>query len=106
MRVCGIRKGIVVNVKAADRRRLAAVVANRNSPQKHVWRARIVLLAADGLGTAEIMRRTGKSKSAVWRWQKRFFSFKLVSDRSLIGLKTPFAQIRSLPPTALRRVFQ
>jgi transposase len=67
-----MRKGIVVNVKAADRRRLAAIVANRNSPQKHVWRARIILLTADGLGTAEIMRQTGKSKSVVWRWQERF----------------------------------
>ena len=67
-----MRKGIVVDVKAADRRRLASIVANRNSPQKHVWRARIVLLTADGLGTAEIMRQTGKSKSVVWRWQERF----------------------------------
>jgi transposase len=67
-----MRIGIVVNVKAADRRRLAAIVANRNSPQKHVWRARIILLTADGLGTAEIMRQTGKSKSVVWRWQERF----------------------------------
>ena len=30
---------------AADRARLEAIVADRNSPQKHVWRARIVLLA-------------------------------------------------------------
>jgi transposase len=67
-----MRKGIVVNVKAADRRRLAAIVADRNSPQKHVWRARIVLRTADGFGTAEIMRQTGKSKSVVWRWQERF----------------------------------
>src|SRR5262245_57890965 len=72
VRVLGMRTGIVVDVKAADRRRLAAIVANRNSPEKHVWRARIVLLTADGLGTAEIMRRTGKSKSVVWRWQERF----------------------------------
>jgi transposase len=74
MRVCRMRKGIVVKVKAVDRRRLAAIVANGNSPQKHVWRARIVLLTADGLGTAEIMRRTGKSKSVVWRWQERFMA--------------------------------
>ena len=47
-----MRKGIVVKVKASDCRRLAAIVANRNSPQKHVWRAQIVLLTADGLGTA------------------------------------------------------
>jgi Winged helix-turn helix len=45
---------------------------NRNSPQKHVWRAKIVLLTADGHGTAEIMRRTGKAKTVIWRWQGRF----------------------------------
>ena len=31
-----------------------------------------MLLTADGLGTVEIMRRTGKSKTCVWRWQERF----------------------------------
>jgi transposase len=67
-----MRKGIIVEVSAADRARLEAVVADRNSPQKHVWRARIVLLTGAGLGTAEIMRRSGKSKTAVWRWQHRF----------------------------------
>jgi winged helix-turn helix protein len=34
----------------------------------------IVLLTSDGLGTVEIMRRTGKSKTAVWRWQERFMT--------------------------------
>ena len=67
-----MRKRIVVDVSAEDRARLAAIVANRNSPQKHVWRARIVLLTADGEGTAAIMRQTGRSKSVVWRWQERF----------------------------------
>jgi transposase len=64
--------GIVVNVTAADRACLGAVVANRNSPQKHVWRASIILLTADGLGTNAIMRGSGRSKSVVWRWQDRF----------------------------------
>jgi hypothetical protein len=32
----------------------------RNAPHKHVWRAEIVLFSADGVGTNEIMRRTGK----------------------------------------------
>jgi transposase len=67
-----MRPGIIVDVTAADRDRLTAIVADRNSPQKHVWRAAIVLATADGLGTAAIMRRTGKSKTAVWRWQERF----------------------------------
>ena len=47
-------------------------MTNRNSPQKHVWRARILLLTADGLGTNAIMRGTGRAKSVVWRWQERF----------------------------------
>jgi Homeodomain-like domain len=51
---------------------LAAVATDRNSPQKHVWRASIVLLSADRLGTIEIMRRTGKAKPSVWRWQARY----------------------------------
>ena len=67
-----MRPGISVTVTAADRRRLEAIAGDRNSPQKHVWRAEIVLLSADGLGTVEIMRRAGKSKTCVWRWQERF----------------------------------
>ena len=69
-----MRTGIVVELTAADRARLEAIAADRNSPQKHVWRARIVLLTADGSGTVEIMRRTGKSKTAVWCWQERFMT--------------------------------
>src|SRR3954468_10905342 len=72
VRVWSMRSGIAVEVTAADRDRLHAIVANRNSPQKHVWRAAIVLATADGLGTSAVMRRTGKSKTAVWRWQERF----------------------------------
>ena len=67
-----MRKGILVDVTAADRARLEAVVANRNSPQKHVWRAKIILLTVEGLGTNAIMRGTGRCKSVVWRWQERF----------------------------------
>src|SRR6476660_1170806 len=61
-----------IQLSRADRSKLKAVVANRNSPQKHVWRAKIVLLTADGRGTAEIMQATGKAKTVIWRWQERF----------------------------------
>src|SRR5258706_12704281 len=61
-----------IRLSPADRKTLEAVVANRNSPQKHVWRAKIVLLTADGRGTAEIMQATGKAKTVIWRWQERF----------------------------------
>jgi Homeodomain-like domain len=67
-----MRKGITVEVSAADRARLEAVAADRNSPQKHVWRARIILGTAEGSGTNAIVRRAGVSKPCVWRWQERF----------------------------------
>jgi len=67
-----MRTGITVDITQADRERLSAIAADRNSPQKHVWRARIVLLTAEGHGTTEIMRRAGVAKTAVWRWQERF----------------------------------
>ena len=67
-----MRTGIMVEVTAADRSQLEAIIADRNSPQKYVWRSRIVLLTSQGVGTAEIVRQTGKSKTAVWRWQERF----------------------------------
>jgi len=67
-----MRTGIAISLTPADDVRLSAVVADRNSPQKHVWRAQIVLLSAQGVGTNEIMRVTGRAKTCVWRWQERF----------------------------------
>ncbi len=67
-----MHKRTAVRLNGEDRARLEAVVANRNSPQKHVWRAKIILLTAAGHGTGEIMRRTGKAKTVIWRWQERF----------------------------------
>ena len=74
VRVWRMRTGIFLTVSPSVRRRLHALVRNRNAPQKHVWRAEIVLLTAAGLGTNEIMRQTAKSKTCVWRWQERFMT--------------------------------
>ena len=54
-----MRTGITVHLNPIGRKRLLAIVNDRNSLQKHVWRARIVLATADGLGTATIMRTAG-----------------------------------------------
>ena len=69
-----MRKGIEVRLGPGDRERLEAVIGSGNSPQKHVWRARIVLLSADGVGTMAIQRQTGKGKPTIWRWQARFMA--------------------------------
>lgn len=67
-----MRTGISLTLSTSDRARLEALVADRNTLQKHVWRSRIVLLSADGHGTHAIMREAGVAKTAVWRWQERF----------------------------------
>src|SRR5215203_2364825 len=67
-----MRNRVAIRLEPEDRARLETLVAGRNTPQKQVYRARIVLLTADGVGTMEIMRRTGQSKPTVWRWQERF----------------------------------
>ena len=55
-----------------DRQRLHAIIADQNRPQKHVWRARIILLSDERLKVAQIARRADVSRPAVWRWQQRF----------------------------------
>jgi transposase len=96
-----MRKDVVVDASAADRARLEAVAANRNSPQKHVWRATIILLTTDGLGTVEIMRRTGKSKTCVWRWQERFMA---AGVDGLLRDKTRPSRVPPMPAEVAERV--
>jgi transposase len=96
-----MRKGITISVTPADRVRLEAIARDRNSPQKHVWRARIVLLTADGKGTNAITEAIGKDKTAVWRWQERFM------HEGIAGLtrdKTRPSRVRPLPAETVDRV--
>jgi transposase len=51
---------------------LEAIIADRNRAQKHAARARIILHSAERLSVAEVARRVGCGRPAVWRWQRRF----------------------------------
>ena len=96
-----MRKGVSVAVSAAGRARLAAAVADRNSPQKQVWRARIILATAEGLGTNAIMRRAAVSKPCVWRWQARFM---LEGVPGLLRDKTRPSRVPPLAQATIDRV--
>lgn len=65
-------KKVRIQLAPGDRDRLEALIANGNTPQKHVRRAWIVLLAGDGVGTDEIQRRLGVSKPTIRRWRSRY----------------------------------
>ena len=101
MRVCGMRPGISFSVTPADLDRLHALVKDRNAAQKHVWRAQIVLLSAEGLGTNAIMRETGKSKTCVWRGQERFAA---EGVEGLLHDKTRPSRVPKLDPAIAERV--
>ena len=98
-----MKAGISVTVTVEDRLRLEAIVADRNRPQKHVARARVLLATGDGLGTTEIMRQSDLSKPAVWRWQARFM------DEGVDGLlrdKTRKPGKAPLPSETVARIVQ
>src|SRR5215831_12835497 len=101
MRVCGMRTDVSLSVTPADLDRLHALVKDRNASQKHVWRAQIVLLTAEGVGTNAIMRETGKSKTCVWRWQERFAAGGV---DGLLRDKTRPSRIAKLDPSIVERV--
>jgi len=61
-----------IMIDGADRDELERLVRDRNTAQKVVWRAQIVLLAADGLQAGAIAAATGKSQLTVRRWRRRF----------------------------------
>ncbi len=64
MRPCATRTGITLG--EADRR-LEALVADGDTAPKPVWRVRIVLMSADGIGTSAIAAAADTAKTTVWR---------------------------------------
>ena len=59
-------------VSDTDRARLVAIVEDRNRLQKHVQRARIILLSAEHLTVLDVAAGCAASRPSVWRWQRRF----------------------------------
>src|SRR5579875_2961497 len=61
-----------VQVPDADREVLVSWTRSSSIKAGLAQRARVVLLAADGAGTNEIVRRVGLSKPAVIGWKRRY----------------------------------
>ena len=69
-----MRKIERISIGAADRERLQRLVRDPNTAQKVVWRARIVLLASDGLTADAIAAAVGKSLLTTRRWRRRYMA--------------------------------
>src|SRR6266536_2261912 len=97
MRVWRMRTGISITITASQRRQLKAFVGDRNAPQKHDPCPPDMLLSADRVGTFEIMHRTGRSKTCVWRWGQRSIAiFSCDMDSIDFTMRKPEQVIRSV----------
>jgi hypothetical protein len=70
--VCAMRKIERISICAADRGRLERLVRDRNTPQKVVWRAWIVLLAGDRLTAKGIAAAADRTRLTVRRWRRNY----------------------------------
>jgi transposase len=84
----------------ADRTTLEGWVSGRNTPQKLVWRARIVLLSADRTGVMAIARAVGTSKVTVARWQERYLA------KGITGLRRDATRPGRKPPLSAQTIEQ
>src|SRR5215471_20546544 len=95
-----MRKIERILISAADRERLERLVRDRNTPQKVVWRARIVLLASEGLTAEGIGAAVGKSLLTVRRWRYRF------EERGVDGLLKDATRPSRVKPLAAEKIAQ
>ena len=78
-----------------ERRELEKRAAAYTDPYWRVVRAKIVLLAAEGMANVEIAARLDTSPQVVHRWRKRFFEQRLkgLEDRQRAGRPRVFSPL-------------
>src|SRR5437868_8867155 len=96
-----MRKIEQIAISSADRERLERLVRDRNTPQKVVWRARIVLLASDGLTAEAIAAAAGKSLLTVRRWRRRYMA---QGVDGLLKDATRPSRVKPLSPEKVKQV--
>ena len=95
-----MRTGISITITRSVRGRREAMTRTV-TPRRNTLGGRRSSSSADGVGTNEIMRRTGKSKTCVWRWQERFMKEGI---DGLLHDKTRPSRIPPLGPEVAARV--
>lgn len=66
-----------IDLSPEERSELMRRAAKYSLPYFHVVRAKMILLAAEGLSTDEIAVRLDIRREIVWKWRKRFFEQRL-----------------------------
>jgi transposase len=63
---------VLTSVSESDRAELERLIRGRNTPQKVVLRAKIVVLTADGTPTSEIVEQLKTTYPTISRWRRRY----------------------------------
>jgi len=87
------RAALEIELTDEQREHLEKTVRRRTAPQRAVMRARIVLLAAEGVSNHAIGLRLGCSRYTAYLWRKRFFEEGLdgLADRPRPGRPRSFS---------------
>ena len=96
-----MRKIERISISTTDRERFERFVRDRNTPQKVVWRARIVLLAGDGLTAEAIAAAVGRSLLTVRRWRRRYVA---KGVDGLLKDATRPSRVKPLPVEKIKQV--
>jgi hypothetical protein len=82
-----------IELSEGEERELVRRARQQTRAYREVLRAKIVLLAAEGLDNAEIARRLDTTREAVSRWRKRFCEERLqgLEDRPRSGRPRRFS---------------
>jgi uncharacterized protein (DUF736 family) len=96
-----MRKVERISISTTDREQLERLVRGRNTPQKVVWRDRIVLLASDGSTAEAIAAAVGKSLLTVRRWRRRYMA---KGTDGLLKDATRPSRVKPLSPETIKQV--
>lgn len=67
----------LINLTHEERKILEGRARKYTLPYREVIRAKIVLMAAEGLQNDEIATRLNTRREIVWKWRKRFYEQRL-----------------------------
>lgn len=87
-----------ITLSPKERRHLTECARRYTLPYFNVVRARMVLLAAEGLGNDEIAARLDVGRDVVSQWRKRFFEQRLPGLEERVRSGRP----RAFPPRGRR----
>jgi len=80
-------------LEAGEKKALKQMASKYTSPYFEVVRARVILLASEGLENKEIAKRVDMPRQIVSKWRKRFFEQRLagLQDRPRRGRPSRFS---------------